>query len=57
MEKYRDEYKHHWVIEMSDEGIDEANKYFEKVFLLKMKVLFLYVQKWKQKKQFYIALL
>ena len=32
MEKYRDEYEHHWVIEMSDEGIDEANEYFEKFF-------------------------
>ena len=32
MEKYRDEYEHHWVIEISDEGIDEANEYFEKFF-------------------------
>ena len=32
MEQYRDEYEHHWVIEMSDEGIEEANDYFEKFF-------------------------
>ena len=33
MEKYRDQYEHHWVIEMSDEGIDEAKTYFEKFFI------------------------
>ncbi len=32
MEKYRDQYKHHWVIEMSDDGIEEASEYFEKFF-------------------------
>ncbi|MBA66271.1 MAG: D-lactate dehydrogenase [Candidatus Marinimicrobia bacterium] len=32
MEEYRDKYEHHWVIEMSDEGIQEAKKYFEKFF-------------------------
>ncbi|MEC7895026.1 MAG: D-lactate dehydrogenase, partial [Bacteroidota bacterium] len=32
MEKYRDQYEHHWVIEMSDEGIDEAKAYFKKFF-------------------------
>jgi D-lactate dehydrogenase len=32
MEQYRDQYKHHWVIEMSNEGIDEANAYFEEFF-------------------------
>ena len=32
MEKYRDLYEHHWVIEMADEGIDEAKAYFEKFF-------------------------
>ena len=32
MEKYRDQYEHHWIIEMSDEGIDEAKAYFEKFF-------------------------
>ena len=32
MEEYRDDYEHHWIIEMSDEGIDEANKYFESFF-------------------------
>ena len=32
MEKYRNEYEHHWVIEMSDEGIEEAKEYFEQFF-------------------------
>jgi len=32
MEQYRDRFEHHWIIEMSDEGIDEAKKYFEKFF-------------------------
>ena len=32
MEEYRDNYEHHWIIEMSDGGIDEANKYFESFF-------------------------
>jgi D-lactate dehydrogenase len=32
MEEYRDNYEHHWIIEMSDDGIDEANKYFESFF-------------------------
>ena len=32
MEKYHDDYEHHWIIEMSDEGIEEARKYFKKYF-------------------------
>ena len=32
MEEYRDQYEHHWVIEMSDDGIEEAKEYFEKFF-------------------------
>ena len=32
MEEYRDRYEHHWIIEMSDEGIDEARGFFEKFF-------------------------
>ena len=32
MEEYRDKYEHHWIIEMSDEGIDEAKVYFKKFF-------------------------
>jgi len=32
MEEYRDKYEHHWVIEMSDDGIKEAKAYFEKFF-------------------------
>ena len=32
MEQYRNKYEHHWVIEMSDKGVDEAKTYFEKFF-------------------------
>jgi D-lactate dehydrogenase len=32
MEEYRDKYEHHWVIETSDEAIDESREYFEKFF-------------------------
>ena len=32
MEQYRDKYEHHWVIEMSDDGIDEARNYFHQFF-------------------------
>ena len=32
MEVYRDNYEHHWVIEMTDEGIKEAEKYFNNFF-------------------------
>ena len=32
MEQYRNQYEHHWVIEMSDKGVDEAKTYFEKFF-------------------------
>ena len=32
MEEYRDKFEHHWIIEMSDEGIDEAKIYFEEFF-------------------------
>ena len=32
IENFRNLYDHHWIIEMSDEGIDEANKYFIKFF-------------------------
>ena len=32
MDKFRDLYEHHWIIEMSDDGIGEARKYFEKFF-------------------------
>ena len=32
MEVYRDNYEHHWVIEMTDEGIKEAEKYFNDFF-------------------------
>jgi len=32
MENFRDLYEHHWIIEMGDEGIDEAKKYFNSFF-------------------------
>ena len=32
IENFRNLYDHHWIIEMSDEGIDEANKYFTEFF-------------------------
>ncbi len=33
MERYRDMYEHHWIIEMSDDGIDEAKSYFDNFFI------------------------
>jgi D-lactate dehydrogenase len=32
MEKFRDLYEHHWVIEMSDEGVAEAREFFPAFF-------------------------
>lgn len=32
MEEYRDRFEHHWVIEMENEGVDEARKYFDDLF-------------------------
>ena len=32
MEKFRNLYEHHWVIEMSDDGIEEAKRYFNEFF-------------------------
>ena len=32
MEQFRDRFEHHWIIEMSDEGINEARKYFKHFF-------------------------
>jgi D-lactate dehydrogenase (quinone) len=32
MEEFRGKYEHHWVIEMSDEGIEEAEEYFSDFF-------------------------
>ena len=32
IENFRNLYDHHWIIEMSDEGIDEANNYFINFF-------------------------
>ncbi len=32
MEEFKDSYEHHWIIEMTDEGIDEAETYFETFF-------------------------
>ena len=32
MEQFRNKFEHHWIIEMSDEGIDEAQQYFDTFF-------------------------
>ena len=32
MDDYRNEYEHHWIIEMSDEGIEEARIYLDNFF-------------------------
>ena len=32
MENYREHYEHHWVVEMSDDGINEAREYFKYFF-------------------------
>lgn len=32
MDQFRNKYEHHWIIEMSDDGIDEAKLYFEEFF-------------------------
>lgn len=32
MEKFRDLYEHHWIVEMSDAGIEEARTYFNDFF-------------------------
>ena len=32
MEQFRERFEHHWIVEMSDEGIDEAREYFDRFF-------------------------
>jgi D-lactate dehydrogenase len=32
MEQYRSQFEHHWIIEMSDDGIEEAQQYFDDFF-------------------------
>ncbi len=32
MEEYRDKYQHHWILEMSNEGVDEAKAYLDAFF-------------------------
>ncbi len=32
MEAYRDRFEHHWVIEMANDGVDEARAYFDELF-------------------------
>ena len=32
IEQYRDLYEHHWIIEMSDDGVEEARNYFSEFF-------------------------
>ena len=56
MEQYRNKYEHHWIIEMSDDGILEAKTFFNH-FFQKNEGDFLSVIKGKQKKLFFIGLL
>ena len=56
MEKYRDDYEHHWIIEMSDEGIEEARKYFKKYFECNNGDFFECNEK-EAKRRYYIVLL
>jgi len=32
MEEYRDKYQHHWILEMSNDGVDEAKAYLDAFF-------------------------
>lgn len=32
MEDYRDKYQHHWILEMSNDGVDEAKAYLDEFF-------------------------
>lgn len=32
MNDFRDKYQHHWIIEMNNQGVDEARKYFDVFF-------------------------
>ncbi len=32
MEQFRERFEHHWIVEISDEGIDEAREYFDRFF-------------------------
>ncbi|WP_137165980.1 D-lactate dehydrogenase [Salinimonas lutimaris] len=32
MEAYRDKYQHHWILEMSNDGVDEARAYLDEFF-------------------------
>ena len=32
MNDYRDQYEHHWIVEMSNDGVDEARVYLEEFF-------------------------
>ncbi|MFT6331016.1 MAG: D-lactate dehydrogenase [Bermanella sp.] len=34
MDEYRDKYQHHWIIEMSNDGVDEAKNYLDNFFTL-----------------------
>ncbi len=32
MEEFRDKYQHHWILEMSNDGVDEAKSYLDEFF-------------------------
>ena len=55
MEEFRDDYEHHWIIEMTDNGIDEAD-FILKSSLKKMMEIILNVILKNQEKPNYIDL-
>ena len=55
IEKYRELFEHHWIIEMSDEGIEEAQSFFKK-FFKENEGDFLSAVKRKAKKPYYTDL-
>ena len=57
IENYRDKYEHHWIIETSDEGIEEAKKYFDNFFSKKNEGDYFECNERKLRRLFYIVLL
>ena len=55
MEIFRNQFEHHWIIQMTDEGINEAETYFKK-FLKTKKEIFSSVTQKKEKKQCFIGM-
>ena len=42
MEEYRNKYEHYWIIELSDNGIDEAKNYFNEFFKSGIKSFYIF---------------